>query len=292
MKAVSVCIFTYNHEKYIEQCIESVLMQKTDFNFEIVLGEDYSTDKTRIICKTYSERYPEKIRLLDRGKNLGMCENVFGTIKEANGDYIAILDGDDYWIHPLKLQKQYDYLESNENINLVFHQTIRINELSNNLSLFVPFEKSLFNTGDLIRNWLMATSAMFFRRKAMDYPSFLSHTHNFDLAIQLIVNKNDNDIGYLNEIMSVYRINQGSNTNNELYNQQNTAKRQLILFKEINEYLNFRFDAIIKMKMKRIEKKLKIGVSKKLSNSIKSILKNLIHRMGYNISFAKIVNGK
>lgn len=286
--AVSVCIFAYNHENYIGQCIESALMQKTSFNIEIILGEDYSSDKTRIICKHYEEKYPEKIRLLDRGKNLGMCGNVFGTLKEAQGDYIAILDGDDYWTHPLKLQKQFDYLEANKDKNLVFHQTIRINELSKALDLFVTEEKDTYKFDDILDRWLMATGAMFFRREAMDYPDFLSCTHNFDLAIQMIVNRNGNEIGYLKDIMSVYRINSGSNTNNVLYNHENTARRQLLLFSEINSYSNYRYDKQITNKITIINNSLRKRFFKNAYFGLKKNIKMFLKYIGYEIVIIKI----
>jgi len=230
---VSVCIFTYNHEKFIERCIESALMQNTDFDFEIVLGEDYSKDSTRNICNEYVQKYPNKVRLLDRGKNLGMCENIFDSLKNCKSKYTAILDGDDYWIDPTKLQKQYNYMESHPKINLVFHQTLIINELNNTIGYFVKDKKSLYTIEDIINNWSMATGAMFFRTKAMDFPDFVYHTHNFDLAIQLILNRNGEKIGYIDELMSVYNINAGSNTNNPSYDSYNTAKRQKLLFEEL-----------------------------------------------------------
>ncbi len=285
---VSVCIFTYNHEKYIEHCIESVLMQKADFNFEIILGEDYSKDNTRTLCESYAEKYPEKIRLLDRGKNLGMCENIFDTLKKAKGDYVAILDGDDYWIHPLKLKKQFDYLEANKEMNLVFHQTIRINELSGEIDLFVKEDKNSYKFDDNIGEWLMATGAMFFRRKAMDYPGFLSHTHNFDLVIQLIVNRDGNEMGYLNDIMSVYRINAGSNTNKAEYDFINTWIRQILLLEEFDEYSNRIYSERIKVKINELNYFIKQYNHFSFKEEFKSFLKNLIKSIGYRVTISKL----
>lgn len=110
---VSVWMTTYNHERYIAQAIESVLMQKTNFSFELLIGEDCSTDSTGKICRDYAEKYPGIIRLFSREKNLGMMENGHRTLKEARGKYIAILEGDDLWIQDTKLQKQVDFLEAN-----------------------------------------------------------------------------------------------------------------------------------------------------------------------------------
>lgn len=111
---LSVLFITYNHEPYLAQSLDAVLSQKTDFDFEVVVGEDCSTDNTRAILTEYQKRYPDKIRLLFREKNFGRpTQNVYETGMECKGDYIAFLEGDDYWTDDTKLQKQVDFLEHN-----------------------------------------------------------------------------------------------------------------------------------------------------------------------------------
>jgi len=116
---VSVMIITYNHEKYIAQAIESALMQKTNFDYEIVIGEDCSTDKTRDIVIEYAKKYPEKIKPILNEENLGAIANLVKTLKHCKGKYVALLEGDDYRTDPYKLQKQVDFLESNPDYGLV-----------------------------------------------------------------------------------------------------------------------------------------------------------------------------
>ena len=94
---VSVLIITYNHEKFISETIESALNQRTDFKFEIVIGEDFSTDKTREVCESYKKLNPEVINLLPSKKNWGVIPNFIRTHKECKGKYIALCEGDDYW---------------------------------------------------------------------------------------------------------------------------------------------------------------------------------------------------
>src|ERR1700722_19282110 len=118
---LSVCIFTFNHEHFIGQAIEGALGQKTNFDFEIVVGEDCSTDSTRTIVMHYQECYPGKIRALLNPGNLGMMANNSRTIMECKGEYIALLDGDDYWTYENKLQAQVDFLENNSDYVLCFH---------------------------------------------------------------------------------------------------------------------------------------------------------------------------
>ena len=126
---VSVCITTYNHAGFIAECLDSVLMQETDFPFEIIVGEDESTDGTREICIQYAEKYPDKIRLFLRSEkdkiyingNKSGRYNYLENLKAAKGKYIATCDGDDFWTDPLKLQKQVHFLEANPKCFMINH---------------------------------------------------------------------------------------------------------------------------------------------------------------------------
>lgn len=118
---VSVHMLTYNHESYIRQAIDGVMMQKTDFEFELVIGEDCSKDRTREICFEYQKRYPDKIRVLWWHENLGKVRhpaggNLIRTTAHCRGEFIAYCEGDDYWIDPLKLQKQVDVMRAYPNV--------------------------------------------------------------------------------------------------------------------------------------------------------------------------------
>ena len=109
---VSIRTSTYNHEKYIRQCIEGILMQKTDFPFEYIIGEDCSTDGTMAIVREYAQKYPDIIRVVTDDVNVGMRANGLRCIERCRGKYMAICEGDDWWTDPHKLQKQVDFLES------------------------------------------------------------------------------------------------------------------------------------------------------------------------------------
>lgn len=121
MPLVSIWITTYNHEKFISEAIEGVLMQKTNFSYEMVIGEDCSTDGTREILLGYKEKYPDKIQLFLPEQNLGMIPMFEATYSLCRGSYVAWLDGDDYWTDPYKLQKQVDFLEANPDFVMCFH---------------------------------------------------------------------------------------------------------------------------------------------------------------------------
>ncbi|SRR6266446_922637 len=117
----SVCLITYNHGRFITQALASALAQKTNFEFEIVIGEDCSADHTRQILVEYQHRYPNKIRLVLPENNLGANRNCARILQAYRGEYIALLEGDDYWTAPTKLQEQVDFLDSHEECAICSH---------------------------------------------------------------------------------------------------------------------------------------------------------------------------
>ncbi len=124
---VSICCTAYNHEKYIKDAIEGFLKQTTDFPLEILIHDDASTDKTAQIIKEYESRYPEIIKPIYQKENKyskGHKINPEFNFSRAKGDYIAICEGDDYWIDPLKLQKQVTEMKKNSQYNISFHPAI------------------------------------------------------------------------------------------------------------------------------------------------------------------------
>lgn len=116
---VSVLVTPYNQKDYIRQTLDSILMQKCRFNFEVVIGEDCSTDGTREICLEYASAYPDKIVLCLNERNKGLLNNYFDVFLKANGTYIADCGGDDYWLTDSKLQEQVDLLEAHPEVSLV-----------------------------------------------------------------------------------------------------------------------------------------------------------------------------
>lgn len=142
---VSVQMITYNHEPYIRQAIEGVMMQKTGFEFELVIGEDCSQDKTREICFEYQKRYPEKIRVLWAEVNVNkLGGNGRRTRAHCRGEFIAYCEGDDYWTDPLKLQKQVDAMRRNPSVGICFG-VANITELNGTKT--TPWDGSAFKPG-------------------------------------------------------------------------------------------------------------------------------------------------
>ena len=205
-RMVSINMITYNHEPFIAQAIEGVVMQKTNFRIELVIGEDCSTDSTRKICEDYAIKYPEIIRLLPSEQNLGMSQNGIRTLRECKGKYIALLDGDDYWTDPLKLQKQVDFLEGNSDYVLCFH---RVNILKTNDEIIedfitkVPENYEAIDTLARLGNYIHTPSVVF-RNIIKSFPPEFEQSPIGDYFLYMMLAKHGK-LKYLEEKMAVYR---------------------------------------------------------------------------------------
>ena len=212
---LSVCITTYNHADYIRQALDSVLMQQTDFEFEILLGEDGSSDGTREICQQYADKFKDKIKLFlhDRknviyinGRPTGRF-NFIHNLKQAKGKYIALLDGDDYWTDPLKLQKQVDFLEKNPTFSVSFHKTqkevngvVKTDYLNEHTKQITGFKD--ISEGNFIRT----LSVVY--RNPFEVPEILKTAAVADYLLHMM-NASRGNMYYHNEVMGVYRIHAG-----------------------------------------------------------------------------------
>ena len=176
---VSVWMIAYNHENYIREAIDSILMQETDFDYEIVIGEDCSTDNTRAILLEYKKQFPEKFKLLLHEKNLGLIDNMLTTFSACSGKYIATLEGDDYWSDPMKLQKQADFLEKNPEYSMCYHAIDNVKSDGTYINTFTqPIDCSSEEL--LTGQFIMQTSSNMHRRIALVYPSAFREVNLFD----------------------------------------------------------------------------------------------------------------
>jgi glycosyltransferase involved in cell wall biosynthesis len=139
---VSIACITYNHEKFIAKALEGFVSQKTSFKLEIIIADDNSTDGTPKIIKEYHTKYPDLIRPVLRDVNIGSRRNALETLNMCKGDYIALCEGDDYWIDNKKIQKQVEFLEKNHdfvmcthNVKVEFDNVARINPLKKPLKV-------------------------------------------------------------------------------------------------------------------------------------------------------------
>lgn len=211
---VSVCMITYNHEKFITQAVESVMMQKTDFDYELVIGEDCSIDRTREIVIELQEKYADKIRLLLPQENLGMHRNFAQTLEACTGEYVAFLEGDDYWTSPCKLQKQVEILDRNSEFVICFHNAKGFFEDKDHLPFNLVHENRdrVYSVEDLLVGPFVITCCTMVRRAATNgSPEWV---HSLGMAewpffILTMLNRPQSRAIYLNEFMSAYRVHGG-----------------------------------------------------------------------------------
>jgi len=209
---VSIFLLTYNQEQFIAQTINSILMQKTNFNFQIVIGEDCSADATRSICKTFAEKYSNKIKLLPAlEKNIGLIANYMRTIKACEGKYIAICDGDDYWIDENKLQKQVSFLEDNPNYSIVYS---KLKKLFPDGTFKESIQRKLKQAGDfddlVFENVIPSVTVLFRNRQNISaVPTWITNFPYGDWPTYLWILKDGGKIHFMDEITAVYRMHIG-----------------------------------------------------------------------------------
>lgn len=211
LKKVSVIMITYNHEKFIEQAIKSVLMQKTNFDFELIIGEDCSTDSTRSIVKKYYNMYPSVIRLVLPESNVGPGKNYTSVYKACSGEYVALLEGDDYWLSEDKLQKQADYLDLRRECSMCFSNAIiHYEDGRKKDEKFVKNDnKKYYNTEDILKcNNIPNMTTMVRKADILQFPEWYEKQTIGDWPSHIIRSQYGN-IGYMNEVLAVYRIHSG-----------------------------------------------------------------------------------
>ena len=206
---VSVCVVTYNQEEYIAECLDSLISQKTNFKFEIIVGEDCSTDNTRAVVQHYVDKYPNLIVPLFYEKNVGAVENVKQVYEKAQGKYIAHIDGDDLAL-PGKLQKQFDVMEENPQAIICSHNMseVSINNAVNDIYWYYP--EGEYKLSDLIKKLpFFAHSSKFFRvNKDIDLSTVLCDEDALDIELHLYQSRVGTII-HLNENFGIYRTGVG-----------------------------------------------------------------------------------
>lgn len=242
---VSVWMITYNHEKYISDALDSVLSQKVNFNFEIVIGDDHSLDQTTQILKDYQKNNPKLIKLILQKKNVGMIANQNVTFKACRGKYIAMLEGDDFWTDPNKLQMQVEMMLKNPACHLSFHP---VNETKHGRILSRhSFRNKIFSVRNVIKGggYYCPTASLMLNRAVVEQlPRFLCEAPAGDYYLQILGSINGGAL-YINKVMATYRI-ESEGSWSELVKKHSAR----ILFKKetikildlLNSHLNFKFN--------------------------------------------------
>lgn len=282
---VSVCCITYNQEEYIRDALEGFLKQKVNFNYEIIIHDDASTDNTTNILKEYEKKYPNKIRVIyekenqyQKGKKVGIL-----TYNYAKGKYVAICEGDDYWTDENKLQLQVDYMEKHPECTLCFHNAQVLDMADNSKKVFIPYKKEFkqyikkdykYDVGELELLEFIPTASFMFRTENLHkIPDWFEKCFVGDWPLKLIMTS----FGYaycINKVMSVYRKNaKGSLTtkNRKTEIESINGKLSILNKKEecvnwINEFTDYKYDYVFSMRKKEyeIERLLITNQSKKI----------------------------
>jgi glycosyltransferase involved in cell wall biosynthesis len=207
---VSVCITSYNHDRYIAQALESVLMQETSFTYEIVVGDDCSADRTREIIIDYQRRFPGRIRTIFPGRNLGDGGRPMFVeiVRACGGEFIAMLDGDDYWTAPNKLQRQVEHLEAHPECSMSYHNALIVYEDGSSRQpehLNPPNHPAFLTSEDLLwRCSVPSCSAMIRKEVVVEFPAWYFRPIWGDFPMYLLASERG-PIAYINAVMGVWR---------------------------------------------------------------------------------------
>ncbi len=258
MVLVSVCMITFNHENYIREAIESILKQKANFEFELIISNDNSNDNSHNIIQDIisTNVNGDLINYTNHESNQGMMSNFIFSLQKCKGKYIALCEGDDYWTDPLKLQKQVDFLEANNDFNICFH---RANTLQNGEfklhDIPKPFDNEAFHYLELLRhyNFISTASVVFRKPDNFKLPDWFYSISFGDLGLYKLVSE-EKKIKCLEDVMSVYRIH-----NEGIFSGLNPLKVQqnyLGFYKTIFSVLNNEEQEVGRLKIKQVLSKI------------------------------------
>ena len=240
---ISVVVTAYNHEKYIVQCLESILLQKGAFDLEVILGDDCSADRTRQIMQEYAERHPHIFILLPPAANMGVTRNIKRCLDACSGDYIAFCEGDDYWIDSYKLQKQMEFLESHPGYSLCFNAIMLYYD---DEKKYVPhtgqlmLARNTFAIEDLIKNNFIGNfSCCMYRTDAVrKLPDELFDIDTWDWMFNMACSRLGK-IGFIRDWMSAYRIRPHGAWSGKSYADQ--RRSMIAAIDSYNQFFNYEY---------------------------------------------------
>lgn len=206
---VSVVTLTYNHERYVAQTLESVLGQKCDFDFEYLVGDDASTDGTAAILAEHAARHPGRLEVVLRDENVGAQRNAQDLFARCTGQYLAILDGDDFWTSEEKLQTQVDFMDAHPDCALCFHRAVPVDEDGAVIEGPLPAGVAERTTiDDLLEGNYISSCTVMYRWGLTPLPGWWNDTWIGDYPLH-VLHAQHGWIGYIDRSMAAYRKNAG-----------------------------------------------------------------------------------
>lgn len=267
MLKLCILVPTFNHGKFITQMLDGALSQKTNFDFEIIIGDDASTDDNATIIKEYSDRFPDKIRAFLHPQNLGPKHpkelggknNVAFLFAQCTAEYIALCEGDDFWTDDLKLQKAFDFLENNQEYALCHHQLNIIYQDNSDIHEFNPKNQpDTSNLEDLLKDksWFLGTASTVFRNVfKQGMPDWWWKTASGDLGIFIEVAKYGK-IKYFSEPMGCYRKHSGGMTNIHTLQNHFFQRNRMEMFQNLDSYFGLKYHDILEKTIDKYQKQL------------------------------------
>ena len=279
---VSICCLAYNQKKYIRQALDSFLMQKTNFKFEILINDDCSTDGTTEIIKEYEEKYPDIIKPLYHSENQysksyrqGNMMSITFNFPRVSGKYTAMCEGDDFWTDEYKLQKQVDIMEANPNCSFCAHTVRCTYENGKPTSQIIPVKdtvkEGMLSSAEAVHGichspYMFQTTSYFFRSEFLkemveNTPEFFEYSSSMDVLFMLYF-ASKGDVYYINKEMSCYRHMSSSSIMCELHSGADDKKKQKVInhytqhlksLNAYNEYTKYRFKADVDYSIRKSE---------------------------------------
>ena len=255
---VSVCMVSYNQEKYIGLALDSILSQKCNFKYEVLIGDDLSSDKTRDILKQYAAKCPDVIFPMLHEKNLGYQGQVnFTRVLEAcKGKYIAVLEGDDVWADDHKLQKQFDFMEQNPDFIMCFSA---VNIIDSNGKVvdqrLLTLGKDVINMEDIILSYsnMLPTPTLFFRNQLPHpLPDFFSKAQNGDIALHYMLAP-QGKIKYMADKTASYRSHATSVTKTQEHI-DNFYNALIQLYNDVDKFYNYTYTKLFRQRILQLSK--------------------------------------
>lgn len=244
---VDVNLITYNHEKFVARAIDSVLEQKTDFDYRIIIGDDCSTDQTQSIIIDYARQHPERIEPMLVLKHRGIINKDrvgIEVLKLSTAKYVALLDGDDYWTDPNKLQTQVDFLETHPECSVCFHNAEMFYDDGSKppVNLRPPDQKEISTVEDVLAGMVPLPCTALFHNRLLVLPEYFYKVTNADwMMFALLAERGC--VGYINKVMAAYRMHPEGIWSKR--NRRQRLKEHINTYQTMNEHLKFKYSGII-----------------------------------------------